>query len=821
MRQTLRISSLALCVGLWIVAASGCSGEDGTGPEATADTSATGEGEGDTAEGGTSEGEGSEDATGPGSDADGPAVPAEPSFDQCTGEESELIATANIDEMMGECTGLCMMSGATDLAACVSDCVADDTELSLDCAGCFGEMAECVMFNCDDLCPSDPEACSVCAGSACSKGLQTCMGVDSPPPPALLCMNPSDQQAIEAGAAEEMSSCLPACFSADDAGDCFGTCASDHGLTNDCSGCFADLGTCTIASCPDACSAETFDDVECITCFVANCEPAFQGCTGLDLWKDDAPTGDLGLCDGGDDTEALLAADALFDNCVASCSGTDAEPLCMNDCLFATGVSSECAGCLAPLQACLDAHCEVGCTVDSDDSACGQCMSDNCGTERDSCFAEECAICPPSAGLCMNDEDGLLMASLQQTIGECTGSCADDADPLACATQCLADAGLSADCSGCMAALAVCTMQQCGASCNPQAQAQDGGAACFACTELSCSAESSACFGTTGLSPGPGAGAACVNDEDSALLSSESDPKGVCDTACIEADDQPACVTTCLEQAGFSTPCSDCIGALSACTTQNCSESCNNDAADEVCQSCVDDQCGAEQAACHQGDGPGADPMCGGSADKGLLEANPDMMEACMGSCMMDPSTADACLTQCFMDVGLSDGCSGCVSWMLGCTLTKCSDVCTDPSTPDACGACAETQCAEETATCYGADGPGNTGPGGTGPGPGDPGTANEGLCSGLEDSSLMQSQPSLTSTCGQQCFAAEEQSICVGDCLFTNGLSEECAYCMGDLITCSMANCLAQCMAGGPECQTCTTEMCAEATAICYGGQP
>jgi len=31
----------------------------------------------------------------------------------------------------------------------------------------------------------------------------------------------------------------------------------------------------------------------------------------------------------------------------------------------------------------------------------------------------------------------------------------------------------------------------------------------------------------------------------------------------------------------------------------------------------------------------------------------------------------------------------------------------------------------------------------------------------------------------------------------------------------------LAECMGGGPECQTCTNQACAELTAACYGGQP
>ena len=56
-----------------------------------------------------------------------------------------------------------------------------------------------------------------------------------------------------------------------------------------------------------------------------------------------------------------------------------------------TKASSGCDDpCRPALQACLDTHCEGGCTDDSEDWAkCDQCMSDNCATERDSCFDEE------------------------------------------------------------------------------------------------------------------------------------------------------------------------------------------------------------------------------------------------------------------------------------------------------------------------------------------------------------------------------------------------------------------------------------------------
>jgi len=829
MRLLLRNSTLALCAVLWLITASACGSDSTTGPEANVDSSATEGDQGDALS--IADGTVDDDTSSVEADAGDPITPDEDGGPtspdgQCTMEEVALIDAMNLQDLMGECTANCMMSGATDLVACVAECVAADTELSIECAGCFGEMSKCVMANCSDLCPMDPEGCNACAESTCSEGFQACIGVNAVPPPAMLCVNPPDQQAIEAGAIDDMQSCLPACVTADDPGECFGTCASEQGLSIDCSGCFADLGTCALSSCPDVCTAETLEDAGCTSCMEANCELAFQGCSGLELFTDDAPPSDVGLCDDETDIATLVSDQTLLSTCAASCAATDADGGCLIDCMTEAGVSSGCAGCLEPLLGCIDANCAESCADDTDGPLCGECIDESCGAERESCFTDECPICPQGPGACMNDEDGPLIETLQEAIGSCTGTCADDTDPLACATQCLNDAGLSLDCSGCMAVLAVCTMAQCGASCNPEAQAQDGGAACFNCTKTACGAESNDCFGANGGPgmPGTGDGPSCVNEQDGALLVSDSDPKGVCEAACLESDDQTSCLTACLVQAGFSEPCSDCIGALSACTIASCEATCNNDTTGEQCEACIEENCGAEQAACFQSqDGPGADAMCAGAADQGIMEANPSLIETCMGSCMSDPSNAEACLTQCFVDLGLSDGCSGCVSWMLGCTLTECGDVCANSSDPDACGTCAETQCAEEMATCYGEQAGGNNNPGGPGTGPGGPGGpgGEPGLCSGEDDSALMQSQPSMNAICGQQCFSAEDQSTCIGDCLFTNGLSEECAYCMGDVITCSMTYCLAECMGGGPECQTCTNQACAEQTAACYGGQP
>ena len=191
------------------------------------------------------------------------------------------------------------------------------------------------------------------------------------------------------------------------------------------------------------------------------------------------------------------------------------------------------------------------------------------------------------------------------------------------------------------------------------------------------------------------------------------------------------------------------------------------------------------------------------------MAANPDMVPTCLTDCMSDPSTADTCLSTCFSDLGLSGECSDCVSWMLGCTMTECQSECAGSADPEACNSCSASKCGDEMAACYGEM------DGGSGPGAGS--FSGEGLCMNPEDGEVMQSNPYMNSSCAQQCFSADDQAYCVGECLFTKGLSEDCAFCMGDLVACSTEYCLTECMGAGPECQECTNVACPEITEACF----
>ena len=814
---SLLLLSLAACGGTDATGEGGASSEAGsagdTPEERGIDASTSSDAEGTL----------SEDSTGPDERGDDDASESVAEA-LCSPEENEELNNINPEEMMGACIPPCVMEGAEDLSACVGACFAESSGLSPECSSCFGDMSVCIMGNCSHVCPADPEACPACAQAECDADLKTCLGVEPAGEATLYCLNTEDQLAVEMSLDSMFEDCIPACYDSDEQAPCVEACAAGIGLSTECSGCFADLGACAQLSCNTQCSAETANSVECKSCMKANCEVAYYGCSGLLLpapVSEPEPAPELGACDGEEDAAILGAPDGILVGCTTSCEDSDDEA-CVATCLSVAGVSEGCTTCLDPLLSCQASYC-AGCTANPEVPGCDTCIELNCAEERDECFSDEgsSAPGPDELGACLTPEDSALLDTFQQTIGTCTNTCIAEADASACMTTCFADAGFSMSCAECMSVLLDCTVAKCGPSCSPETQAQDGGAACQQCSAQSCGSESQACFGDSqgpGV-PDPGDGPACVNPTDDALLASDSDPDGVCAQACQESDDQVTCLSTCLVQAGFSEGCAVCLGALSGCVNQHCSEACNSIDAGDECAECVASSCAAEQSACYQGEGPGAGAMCSGDFDQEVMASNPTLMETCSAQCLSDPGDPTLCITNCLTDLGLSGECSGCISWFMGCTFEKCAAECSGPGSGDACGQCAETQCAEEMATCYGESSGGGSGPG-TGPDPNPGGGINgEGLCMNNEDGGLLESQPWLTSTCGQQCFQATEQSQCVGDCLMTKGLSEDCAYCMGDLVACSMSFCLAECMGGGPECELCSVANCAEESDACYAG--
>ena len=98
---------------------------------------------------------------------------------------------AQIDDIMQNCAlGSCLTSAADSseggtLATCGAECVAQETEFSTECAGCFGEILACTMRECFNQATAvqfgDSEenqaALTECLGANCDDAFKSCAGV--------------------------------------------------------------------------------------------------------------------------------------------------------------------------------------------------------------------------------------------------------------------------------------------------------------------------------------------------------------------------------------------------------------------------------------------------------------------------------------------------------------------------------------------------------------------------------------------------------------------------------------------------------------------
>ena len=77
----------------------------------------------------------------------------------------------------------CYDTAGTDLASSVETCLQEPPALSSDCAGCYGDFAECIDTECGDSCNdrgTDTAPCSQCLLTGCNIELTSCTGVGAP-----------------------------------------------------------------------------------------------------------------------------------------------------------------------------------------------------------------------------------------------------------------------------------------------------------------------------------------------------------------------------------------------------------------------------------------------------------------------------------------------------------------------------------------------------------------------------------------------------------------------------------------------------------------
>jgi hypothetical protein len=112
-----------------------------------------------------------------------------------TGTAADTGTASDTGTMMGACTNAADQAvvDETDVAAeaeacgrdcfgggmCVTECMRDDVGLSMECASCFGDTAECTRDNCLTACLGTDEArCTMCRREAgCLGDFEACSGL--------------------------------------------------------------------------------------------------------------------------------------------------------------------------------------------------------------------------------------------------------------------------------------------------------------------------------------------------------------------------------------------------------------------------------------------------------------------------------------------------------------------------------------------------------------------------------------------------------------------------------------------------------------------
>lgn len=160
------VGMLALALGAW-----GCDSDSGDGSAGAGGTggSAGSAGSGGTAGSGGASGMGGNGGTGGGGITT-----------KCN--EDPDLSTATSVEFPARFWD-CYDTADTDIGPSVESCLQEPPPLSSDCAGCYGDYAECIDTDCGESCNgrgANTAACSQCLLTGCNIALTSCTGVASP-----------------------------------------------------------------------------------------------------------------------------------------------------------------------------------------------------------------------------------------------------------------------------------------------------------------------------------------------------------------------------------------------------------------------------------------------------------------------------------------------------------------------------------------------------------------------------------------------------------------------------------------------------------------
>jgi len=213
-------------------------------------------------------------------------------------DDLAIIDSEDVDGDAVSCGITCM--SATDVPACVSDCLQGDPGLSEGCADCYADRVECVATYCASDCIMDPHSagCLSCQEtSGCIDAFETCAGTEvevdtdtgtdtdteTESDPVDACINSSDSTIIGGTDVEaEAITCGLGCVGEPDVSGCTADCVStETGLSDDCSECYGDMVECSVTECFTECISDP-TSVACTNCQDSSgCTAAFDLCTGL------------------------------------------------------------------------------------------------------------------------------------------------------------------------------------------------------------------------------------------------------------------------------------------------------------------------------------------------------------------------------------------------------------------------------------------------------------------------------------------------------------------------------------------------------------
>lgn len=225
----------------------------------------------------------------------------------CTGPADQAVLDAvDEDAATRTCTFPCLSAG--DIAQCIGDCVATATGLSGQCALCYGDSAECGVFNCAGACAINPSgaSCLACVQANCAAAQNACIGV--PPtttttldttttttttttldtttttlaPVTGACTNPADEAVdVLFDMQAQATTCTVGCLSSPTRVACVAACVeAATGASAECSGCYADTAECGLQNCAGVCAIDQ-GAPPCQACLDQYCVESFDECTGF------------------------------------------------------------------------------------------------------------------------------------------------------------------------------------------------------------------------------------------------------------------------------------------------------------------------------------------------------------------------------------------------------------------------------------------------------------------------------------------------------------------------------------------------------------